>query len=235
MDHKLEIKNIKSICKDTIGVWLNRPDDFEFQSGQYIKISIPKPEFPDEKNNERYFSIASAPSNKSEILIASRITASGFTRNLMSLESGNHLFTSQPEGDFFNSFKDEDESVFIAGGMGITPFRSLLEESHIKGIRQKVTLLYGNKNEELFAFIDELLKWNDSNTINGLVAFVDEQIKEQPEFRKGFITGKIILSMFDNPYDKKYFIVGPPVMLDNITGDLAAIGIPEENIFVEKF
>ena len=235
MEHKLEIKKIETICKDTIGVWMSRPKAFQFKPGQYIKLSIPQSEFPDEKNNERFFSIASAPSNKNELLIASRITPSGFTQNLMSLEKGNVLLSSQPEGDFLSSFNYEEESVFIAGGMGITPFRSLLEESYTLNIRQNVTLLYGNKDEQLFAFIEELSRWNDANILSGLIAFVDEKIKEQPEFRKGFITGEIILSLFDNPNDKKYYIVGPPVMLENITRDLTAIGIPDENIYVEKF
>lgn len=233
--HNLEIKNIKTICKDTIGVWLKRPVDFTFETGQYIKLSIPNPEFPDEKNNERFFSIASAPSNKTELLIASRVTDSGFTRNLIKLGEGDIIISSQPDGDFLNSHHNNSESVFIAGGMGITPFRSFLEESYISGIKQNITLLYGNKDEELFAFINELSKWNEAGVFKSLIAFVDKQIKEQPKFRQGYITGEIILSLFDNPYDKKYFIVGPPVMLDNITGDLAAIGIPEENITVEKF
>jgi ferredoxin-NADP reductase len=127
-----------------------------WQPGQYIHYDLPHPD-TDSRGTERWFTISSAPFEK-EVWITTRIfdaDGSSFKRHLLRMEPGQAIEADLPEGDFI--VEDPSKSyVFVAGGIGITPFRSILKQLHHDGKSIKVELLYANRDAESIAFKDEL-------------------------------------------------------------------------------
>lgn len=190
--------------------------------GQYIHYTLPHKN-PDERGTERYFTISSAPFEKN-IRITTRIIdkRSSFKNNLSKLSKGSVIKADPPEGDFV--VKDPSKKyIFIAGGIGITPFRSILLDLDKRNLSINATLLYVNKTSE-FVFKEELenlaKKYKDFK-INYFVS--PNRIDEN--------TIKAILNFTDSIF----YISGPAPMVFSFKDMLSKMGISGENIKLDDF
>ncbi len=135
---------------------------FAFKPGQCIRITLVDPLYKDKKGNSRDFSIASSPSEPS-LMIATRMTDSAFKRSLADLPLGLSVRVNGPYGDFFLDADPMRPAVFLAGGIGITPFRSMIKHSIEQHSPQRLTLVYCNPSPDDAAFLDELQNWEKEN------------------------------------------------------------------------
>jgi ferredoxin-NADP reductase len=130
------------IAQNTVEFVFRRPEGFEFQAGQHVNLKLEKLLFEDKKGARRTFTIASAPFEE-DIHIVTRMTGSGFKRTLM--EGGSQTVEMQgPLGDM--THEPTLPAIFIAGGIGITPFRSMVLESLHQRTASVMTLLYSNRD-----------------------------------------------------------------------------------------
>ncbi len=121
-------------------------------AGQFMHYGLPKPDDVDD-TMERYFTISSAPHTGTP-QITTRISRTPFKQALKALKIGDTIDAREPEGDFI--WEDHDRPmVFIAGGIGITPFHSILAERAHSGKSMNVTLVYANRNQDII-FKEEL-------------------------------------------------------------------------------
>ena len=125
---KTLLLNKKEICRGTWEFTLAKPADAVHQAGQHITVKLPRLLHEDPKGPQRTFTLASAP-HEADWLLATRMTGSGFKKTLLDLSLNTEVEVSGPMGGLV---RDERSAalVFLAGGIGITPFRSMVLDLH---------------------------------------------------------------------------------------------------------
>jgi len=201
------------------------PDEpVSWVAGQYTHLVLPHAE-PDDRGDERWFTVSSAPS-EGKVMISTRINAehsSSFKHKLTELKPGDKIEVAAPEGDFVLA-EPERNYIFVAGGIGITPYRSMLVELAAQGKMPRINLLYANKTEEI-AFrqqLDSLQKLYPNLTIEYFVspAKIDKAVLEAR------------IKAMDNPL---VYVSGPEPMVEAFAKDLAEMGLGEDNIKTDYF
>ncbi len=221
--YKTKIKRIREIAKNTVEISMERPKDFSFKAGQYIQLSVNRLEYPDYKGSYRVFSIASSPTDKDNLLIAFRNTNSGFKETLIKSSLGTEVLIEGPHGFSVLPNNTNKSIVFIAGGIGITPYLSMIHFAVMSNIKLSMTLLYSNKDRESSAYIKEL-----ENIANHVKSF-----KIKNTFNN--IDTNFIQKNIDNINTSLWYLAGPPNMINSIYEILLSLGIDSSNILTEGF
>ena len=221
---KLPILEQKIIAEKTCEVSFDLSGkEFKFLAGQYIRVSVPKLFYPDPKGVSRVFSIASSPNNKNKIVLAFRDSGSGFKRTLMELPIGSFVDIEGPFG-YFTLPKDTSRSlIFIASGIGITPFLSMIRFVIEQKLSHQITLLYANRNAESASYLEELTA----------IAKQNPRFLLKSQF--GRIDVDFIRQAVKNPDEPDWYIVGHPIMVSNTRNLLSRLGISDTKIYFEDF
>jgi ferredoxin-NADP reductase len=143
------------VAERTMALWFDKPPGFSFKAGQFVDLTLLDPPETDGEGDTRAFSLASAP-HEDRLMVATRLRDTAFKRVLTSLAPG---ATVRLEGLFRNLTLPTDSTrptVLIAGGKGITPFRSMLVHRAHEGFPAPVCLVYSNRRPEEAPFLDEL-------------------------------------------------------------------------------
>ncbi|MCB0727239.1 MAG: FAD-dependent oxidoreductase [Ignavibacteriae bacterium] len=237
---KIEFTGRKEICENTYSfTFIPESYDYDFKPGQYAHFTIDEPKYNDDSGNSRPLSIASSPHHKNLILVAARDNGSVFIQNLLSLEAGSEVFISEPEGDITLHNDEKIENVFIAGGIGITPVRSIVEYATESSLRNKITLFYLNRSRKQTAFLQDLQNWSDMNDNFRLIQFFDDAENEKSgsniEIESGRIDAERLKKYLGDFNNKIYNVIGPPEMVNSVKEILIKENVPEEYIRAEKF
>ena len=221
----------KEIADDTVLFGLGSPDEtLSYTPGQYVCLKL-NLKYPDEKGPERYFSIVSPDGPNGNIEIATRISATGFKQTLANMQTGDAAEITKISGEFILPENADKEIVMVAGGVGITPFKCMLENLVFKEEKRRVTLLYSNKNKANTAFYDELFQMEQAGYLSN-VYFVMTRDDTWPG-PKGRMNANFIAENIPG-YAKKHFMVaGPPNFVGGISQALEELEINE--IRLEKF
>lgn len=197
---------------------LESPKEINWLAGQYMSFNLPHKNV-DSEGDIRYFTISNAPAEKN-IAFTTRITNSSFKRALAGLPIGSEIDAEDPEGNFTLP-TDRDNVVFIAGGIGITPFRSILVEASCAGKMKNIELIYANRDKNVIF----------SDLLNGIAANFSA-LKINYIFDPKRID-KTLLKKYLSP-KKYYYISGPEPMVKSIAILLQELGINKKWI-VEDF
>lgn len=218
-------KNI--ICENTLSVTLEKPSDFHFVAGQYIVITLPQ----EPGIGAHSFSVASSPQDLS-LEIAMRISESPFKKVMQSAKIGSNMRIRGPFGAFTIHKESSRTHVFLAGGIGITPFRSIIRDEAKKNFPAPIILIYANKKMEESAYYDEFINIKSKKFY--LVGVLEEPPKNW-NGEKGLITAEVIKKYFPDVTKPIFYIVGPPVMVDIVKKIVLKMGVDKNNLFVEAF
>lgn len=194
----------------------------QWQPGQYMHYVLEHPD-ADDRGMERWFTISTAPYEKN-IMLTTRFNqteSSSFKKALLALKPGAVVEADGPKGEF--TLREGDHHhIFIAGGIGITPFRSMLLQLAHDKLPINVDLLYANHDNN-FAFGPELKALQATNSSFHIHEFVDKRI-EEPDLR---------------PYlsDKKavYYLSGPRVMVESYEATLPMYGVDKSMVITDYF
>lgn len=221
--------------------FLFRPEgSLDFKPGQFLRYYIADPS-PDERGENRFFSIASAPFEKN-IKLTTKLdpkNGSTFKNDLQMLKVGEKVEATGPSG----SFTIEDPNlkyVFIAGGIGITPFRSILLDLDHRGEKLNVTLIYASRTKDAL-FKKELENLSGKHPEFKIYFIVSEepvietQITNNIKTIPGRIDEVILKSLILNLKSLIYYISGPEPMVASFEEMLANLGVPKENIKRDSF
>ncbi len=226
----------KEVAKSRIAFLFDVNDSgFKYKAGQYAHFEIPFPSLDDKKGNTRPMSIANAPSESGVIMIVVRIGDSAFSQNLMKLKTDEEILVSEPKGELALPGDKNIPVVFIAGGTGITPVRGLVESELLGKSTRKMLVIYGNKNREESAFLNEFLEWQKLNSPLKFIPVFENASDASEESEEGFITRDILEKHIVSPKENFYFVIGPAGMVESVTTSLATLGVQEEKILVERF
>lgn len=223
----------QEIAKDTLQVTFETPDSFTFKPGQYCFVSLINPPYPDDRGNRRHFSIVNSPNEKGIITIATRLRDSGFKRSLKELPAGTEVSLGPIAGVFTLPEGQSKPLVLIAGGIGITPFMSMLQFIKEESLEYKITLIYSNRDQSSTAFLDEIYALSKSLPNLKLILTMTEDTYWQGEKRR--IDAKFIKDYFPNVNANLYMVVGPPAMVEAVEKALIEAKVRGENIKTENF
>lgn len=231
---KAKVVGKEEIAEGTLSVRFEVVDEeFSFKAGQYFFITLPKLNYPDERGARRHFSIINSPKESGILSMATRMTESGFKKTLAGLPLGTEVEVGPIAGVFVLPENLAQPLVFISGGIGITPFMSMLRYISEEKLPTDITLIFSNRNQASTAFLKELQELSKTIPNFKLILTMTEDNEWSGEKRKvdaNFI--KDYTSNLQNPY---FFVVGPPPMTEAVVEELKKIGISDENIKIENF
>ena len=222
-------ENVMAVTFDTSGT------DFSFKSGQYISVRIIDPANEDYKNNIRSFSIANPPHIKNEITVVMRISDSGFSKNILESTPGMIVAISSPMGDLHLEKNAHISDVFIAGGVGITPFKSIIEDLLHTGHANEIILFYSNRSRNAAAFLEEFTMLCQKYPNFKFIPIIDDTNDEEWKHEKGFITSDMLKKYIPDFSKPVFHIVGPPLMVDSLLKILNDNGVKNTHIRTEKY
>src|ERR1700746_2630124 len=151
-EYHMTLIDRQRIARDTRAFWLDTNGArYEFRAGQHADFI-----FGSESDNSRTFSIASSPVDKEPIMIAMRMRKTAFKTALKAAALGAKFTVSRPRGSFTLHKDITRTAVFLAGGIGITPIRSILQSATQERLPHKLYLFYSNREADDAAFIEEL-------------------------------------------------------------------------------
>ncbi len=151
----VELVSRDEIAQGTLRYRFTKPAELSFLAGQYVSLGIPNPAYRDKKGPRRPLTLASAPSDD-HLEFAWRTSDSAFKTILAEAPPGGTYEVVGPIGAFSLHDDASIPAVFVAGGIGITPFRSILRDVAARGLTHRITLVYSNRRPEDAAYLDEL-------------------------------------------------------------------------------
>jgi len=205
---------------DAVSLFFRRPSAFRWTPGQYIGVELPHAD-ADARGDRRWFTISSAP-HEEVVRLTTRTFARGssFKRALLALQPGDHVAVDGARGSF-TAPDPASEHLFVAGGIGITPFRSILVDLERRRTGPPVTLLYGSRRDVIFrAELDAIAARNRWLTIRYVV---------EPSFVDGPLLRELLRP------EHRVWISGAEVMVHALHGLVAALGVPDARIKRDEF
>lgn len=236
MNYRLKLNHKEEIAQDTFAFYFDKTGTgFSYTAGQFVTVTIPDLNAADGKGKERHYSIANTPAENNLVEIIIRKSVSDFSKCILSLPIGSELLFDIPRGEITSDKISESPftPVFIAGGTGITPVRSILKDFDIKGTQKEIVLFYANRSVESAVFLEELMEL--SNRINEfkLIPIFEEETKIKNSER-GYFSEKILKKHIKDISNHIFYITGPPMMLSETIKVLVNCGIPNEMIVIEN-
>ncbi len=225
------------IAEQTMAFHFARPADFDFKPGQAIDLVLPASvDTADDANRRHAFSIVSAPF-EDELVVATRMRDSVFKRALRSLHVGAQVTIDGPFGSLGLHKDSARAGVLIAGGIGITPFVSMLRTAAQNHQQHRLTLLYSNRRPEDAAFLAELQRLEAQNTHFRLLATMTQMSASSRPWDglTGPIDSERIQSVLGELPRPIFYVTGPPAMVEAMHQSLAQAGIDDDDVRSESF
>lgn len=228
---ELKIKEIIQRTHNVKSVRLETKEKVDFKAGQYMIITIKS----DDKDISRYLSISNSPTEKGYIEFTKKLTDSDFSRTLKLLKVGDTVKVRYPFGKF--TFDGEYEKIaFLSGGIGITPIRSITKYVVDKKLGTDMVLIYGNQCIDDIVFRDDFDLMQKESPKFKVIHVLNDDTKCDIPVRVGFITKDIVMDDLPDYADRKFFICGPPAMVDAMKRILLeGLGLSKECIIEESF
>ncbi|MFA6076518.1 MAG: oxidoreductase [Candidatus Paceibacterota bacterium] len=232
----LKLKKIVQHTSDTVSFIFTPDSSFVFKPGQYLEWTLGHHGM-DSRGNRRYFTIASSPTEK-ELHLGVKFYPNGssFKKALSGMNDDDTIFASQLSGDFVLPRDKKKKLVFIAGGIGITPFRSMIKYLIDTQQKRDIFLIYSNKKETDIVYkniFDQASYDFGLKTIYTLTDMEDEQTNWNG--RRGFIDGKMILEEIKDWRERTFYISGPPSMVSDTEKIIKNLGLSGKQIKTDFF
>lgn len=233
MSGQIEIESvITDIIKRTYDVKSFRVDDMggiPFEAGQFMLVSL-----GDSKDLERYISISNSPTETGYLELTKKITDSIFSKKLEAAKKGTKIKIRYPFGNFTLK-KGVDRIVFLSGGIGVTPIRSISKYICDKRPDLDAVMLFGNRSRTDIVFREDFDSIEKS-CAQFRVVYILSQPEEDWAGLRGHISSGLIKEEIPDYRERHYYICGPPLMVSGIKCVLKdELGLPDKQIIFENF
>ncbi len=209
----------------------------EFVPGQTYEMKLPHKNM-DERGDDRVFTVSSSPTDDKFITITTRIIQSTFKLRLANLKPGESVQFMGPWDDLNFDPADTRAQVFLAGGIGVTPFHSIVNYCLDKKINTPMTLFVSWKNQDEMIFDDFFRKAEEKLENFSYVPTLTEDKSFDADIwdgERGRINGIMIKKYVLNIKEGKYFFAGPPAMVKALKQTITSLGVSKENLLFEEF
>jgi len=234
--HTAKLNGREQVAEGTMAFHFDKPDGFEFRPGQAIDVTLLNPPETDSEGNIRTFSIASPP-YEDGLMVATRMRDSAFKRVLKSMPLGTAVKIDGPSGSLTLHKNSSKPAVFLAGGIGITPFLSILRQAAHEKLPHELFLFYSNRRPEDTPFLDTLNELQKTNPKFRFVPTMTEIGKSHQKWigQTGFIDSSMLANTVSSVQGPIYYIAGPPGMVAAMRQVIVTAGADEDDIRTEEF
>ena len=224
------------VAEGTMAFQFEKPKGFVFKAGQYIDLTLLDSQPGSSTGVTHTFSIASCPSDE-EILVTTRMRNTLFKQALSTLPIGSGARIEGPMGSFSLHNNTARPAVFLAGGIGITPFLSMVSHATAEKLRHPIVLFYANRYLEDAAFIDALWKLERANPRFRFLPTLTRTAKNNGGWKgkTGYISSEMLSTQIGTLRGPIYYIAGPPTMVAATRRTLSEVGVDEDDIRTEEF
>jgi len=219
----LRLKMKRLVARDTYEFEFEHTTPLSFIPGQYMEWTLPHAQI-DNRGNRRYFSLSSTPSENPTFAVKYYDPPSSYKKNLMQMQVGATLSATSLAGDF-TLRKTHRPVVFIAGGIGIAPFRSIIKQIVDEQKTVDITLLYINKTVDEVAYAP---LWETAKIYGVQTRYIMTETA-------GHLTPMMIQSLLPKWQDSMYYISGPQRLVEAAEQVLREIHLPKKQIVIDFF
>ena len=234
--YQVKLKYKRQIADGTMAFLFEKPQGFVYKAGQSADCTLIDPAETDAEGGTRTFSFASAPC-EDDLMFATRMRDTAFKRVLKTMKPDMELTLDAPHGSFTLHNNVNIPAVFLTGGIGITPVRSIVLQAVHDNVARRILVFYSNRKPEDAAFLDELMELCEKNPNYTFVGTMTQMEKSGCVWHgeTGFISKAMLLKYIDDLMLPIYYIDGPPAMVNAMRKLLGEAGVDDDNIRTEEF
>jgi len=241
--YSLKLEGRSEVAERTLEFRFKKPPGMNFKAGQFMELTLIDPPETDAEGNSRAFSINSAPDDP-DLLFATRLRDTAFKRVLQRMSLGTEIRVEGPFGNFMLHNDGGRPAVLLAGGIGITPFRSIVRRAAHEGLPHRIVLFYSNRRREDAPFLDELRSLARENPNFTFVPTMTHTSGSHLHWQgeTGYLDHEMISKHLNggtptagNPARPIYYIAGPPQMVAALHEMLNKSGVDDDDIRTEDF
>jgi ferredoxin-NADP reductase len=235
-EHQMTLVDRQRIARDTMAFWFDATETgFGFRPGQHADFIFAHPDTRGILEGSRTFSFASSPRDKRSIMIAMRMRKTDFKTELLAAALGTKFVVSRPRGSFSLHTDITRPAVFLAGGIGITPVRSILQWATEERLPHKLYLFYSNRDLDDAAFMGEFEDMTAQNPNFTLIPTITGRRTLAWPYENGHIDREMLTRHIRGVKGPVYYIAGPSGMVTAMSEMLNASGVNDDDIKVEEF
>ena len=233
---KTRLRGKEDLAEGTMAFHFAKPEGFQFKPGQSIDLTLINPAETDAEGNIRSFSIANAPED-ADLMIATRMRDTAFKRVLRAAPLDLEVSMEGPMGSFTLHNNQAKPAVFLAGGIGITPFSSIVRHAAGAKLRHQLYLFYSNRRPEDAPFMNTLNELTRTNPNFHFIPTMTEMERSAAKWsgEAGSISKEMLLRHLPALAGPIYYVAGPPAMVAAMRKMLVAAGVDEDDIRTEEF
>ncbi len=234
--YKTILRRKEEIADGTMAFHFEKPGEFAFKAGQFGDFTLINPVETDAEGNTRGFSLASAP-YEDDLMFATRMRDTAFKRVLKTMEIETEVSLDAPYGSFTIHNNSRIPAVFLTGGIGVTPVRSIVLQAAHENLPHKIFLFDSNRRPEDAAFLGQLMEAQEKNpnyTFVGTMTNMNESSQEWVG-ETGYITKPMLVKYIGDLTLPIYYIAGPAAMVTSMRKTLNEAGIDDDKIRTEEF
>jgi ferredoxin-NADP reductase len=229
MKFETTLKEIVQRTEDVSSFRFPRPDDLLYKPGQFMFVAIKS----GDKEIIHPFSISSSPTEKECIEFTKKFTTNEYSLVLKTLKLGDWARIDAPYGKF--TFEGEYPKIaLLTGGIGITPFRSIIKNCADSNLNSDIVLFYGARQPNQIVFRKELEQLRAQQENLKLIFIVNEP-DEEWKGSVGNITADLVKKEVPDFKERMFFACGPPGMVQAMIRLVKDLGLPESQLKLESF
>ena len=234
--YKTKLKGREEIAVGTMAFRFVKPEGFTYKAGQFGDFTLINPSETDGEGNTRGFSLTSAPF-EDDIMFATRMRDTAFKRVLRTMEIGTEVSMDAPYGSFTIHNNSRIPAVFLTGGIGVTPVRSIVLQAAHDNLPHKIFLFDSNRKPEDSAFLDELMQAEQINLNYIFIGTMTEMEKSDRKWdgETGYVNKPMIEKHVGDLMLPIYYLAGPASMVMAMRQTLNEAGVDDDNIRTEEF
>jgi ferredoxin-NADP reductase len=221
----LKLKHKRKLTEDIYDFVFELPKRLDFKPGQYMEWTL-EHKNPDARGNRRYFTLASSPTEDVAIIgVKYYKNSSSFKRRMFEMKTGDEIVAGQRAGDFTLPNDPAEKLVFIAGGIGITPFRSMIK--YLIDIKEErdIVLFYSNRSEKEIVYRDV---FDNAKNLGVKVVYVNTNTM-------GRLSSEMIVKEVPDFKERVFYLSGPHAMVVAFEDTLHQMGVERAHIKTDFF
>ena len=229
------VKETREVAQQTLLVIFDlQGEQVDFRPGQYFWVELPNRGYDDQKGLRRHISVVTSPTERGVLGLCTRLRDTAFKKTLAELQVGDEVEAEPPKGDWQLPEDTSPHYVFIAGGIGITVFHSMLRYIADTGEPYRVTLVYSNRDRASTPFLEELQEFERTIPDFRLVLTMTQDEGWEGESR--YVSAELLSDYLEGGLgDYTYLVAGPPALVEAVTAQLSAAGVPDEQVLPDSF
>lgn len=234
MVYTVKLTKKEEVANGTMAFHFEKPAGFDFRAGQFCEITLINPPETDAEGDTRAFSLITAPFEP-DIAVATRMRDSAFKRTLKDLALGTEVTFDGPFGDYTLHKTESTPAVFIIGGIGVTPVRSMVAQASHDKTAHNITLIHSSRTPADLPFEADFEQLAAANPNFTYVPVASDSSPDEWYGERGRVDEALIKQYVSDLTSPIFYLSGPEGMVKAMRQLLVSLNVNEDNIKTEEF